>query len=53
MLGLIIAIRDFIIAVILSWVGITFSPPNEDLLPTPDLPEKTLPGQPENRLGYN
>lgn len=30
MLGLVIAIRNFIIAVLLAWIGITYSPPAED-----------------------
>lgn len=42
MLGFIIAIRNFIIALMLSWIGISFSLPSEDTTP-PDLPTDDAP----------
>lgn len=50
MLGIIIAIRNFIIAVLLSWIGISFSAPIEEPLPDSDTPEDTVTGDHESLL---
>lgn len=43
MLGLIVAIRNFIIGLILSWVGISFTAPKDNIPSIPEVPEKTQP----------
>lgn len=43
MLEFIIAIRNIIIALLLSWIGITFSAPTQDTIPDTDTPEDTRP----------
>jgi len=47
MLGYIIAIRNLAIAVILSWIGISFSAPDHDTPKAPDAPEETVQIAPE------
>ena len=50
MLGFIIAVRNFIIALVLSWVGISFTAPKDATPPEPNAPEKTLPKKPSSGL---
>jgi len=50
MLGIIIAIRNFIIALLLSWIGISFSAPVEEPLPDTDTPEDTVSQEHESLL---
>ncbi len=50
MLGLIIAVRNFIIALVLSWVGISFTVPKDVTPEAPNTPEKTLPKKPNSTL---
>lgn len=50
MTGFLIAIRNFIFALVLSWVGISFTAPKDDPLPPRDAPEKTQPVSPDSLL---
>jgi len=50
MLGIIVAIRNFIIALLLSWIGISFSAPIEEPLPDTDTPEDTVSQDHESRF---
>lgn len=52
MLGFIIAVRNFIIALLLSWIGISFSAPIEDTDLDTDTPEETISQAPEAFLPF-
>jgi hypothetical protein len=52
MLGLIVAIRNFIIALLLSWIGISFSAPVEDTELDAKTPEDTISQAPEVFLPF-
>ena len=41
MLGYFIAIRNLAIAIVLAWIGISFSPPKDDAPAKPETPEST------------
>ena len=50
MLGFIIAVRNFIISLVLSWLVISFTAPKDATPPEPNAPEKTLPKKPSSGL---